>query len=133
LSRLHLALATALLMSLACNKAPLPDPLLNGEEQLLVDAYVRLSLLEALRVDAPDSVESVLDSLSAAWDSTRMVERIQVHQAQPFRWEKIYSAITSQLNELQRHPDDYWQEVLRPELHVPANRIMPDSTASIHE
>ena len=120
MTRLKLAVAMGLLLGLACAPDSPPSPPLDQEERLLVDAYVRLSILEALRADSPDSVETVLDSLSAAWDSTRMVVRIQKQQTQPFRWEKIYAAITAELNQLERRPDDYWQVVRRPELHVPA-------------
>jgi hypothetical protein len=133
LTMLKLALATVLFLSPACAPDPEPAAPLNAEERLLVDAYVRLSLLEALRVETPDSVESVLDSLSAAWDSTRMVERIQMQQAQPYRWEKIYTAITAELNQLERYPDNYWKAVRRPELHAPMPSIAPDSSASTPE
>lgn len=133
MSRLKLAVAMGLLLGFACTPDHTPPAPLDLEERLLVDAYVRLSLLEALRVDSPESVESFLDSLSAAWDSTRIVERIQRLQTEPFRWEKIYTAITVELNRLESNPDSYWQEVRRLKLHAPAASSTADSSGSIPE
>jgi hypothetical protein len=130
LSRLLLAVACGVLLVLACAPEPEPDPGLDRDERRLVDAYVRLSLLEALRPDYPDSVDAVLDSLAAAWDSTRLIDTIEGLETHPFRWERIYSAITDELNEAQRHPDTYWQQVRRPEWHAPPARSAPDSTVS---
>ena len=133
MSRLKLAVALGLLLGAACAPEPPPEPGLNADERLLIDAYVRLSLLEALRVDSPDSVNSILDSLSAAWDSTQIVDRIEIYQSQPFRWEKIYGAITAELNRLEKNPDNYWQEIRRQELHAPLENAVADSSASTPE
>jgi hypothetical protein len=119
-----------LFCGLACAPEPAPEPGLDQNERQLVDAYVRLSLLEALRPDYPDSVDAVLDSLAAAWDSTRLIDTIESLQTDPFRWERIYTAITDQLNQAQRHPETYWEQVRRPEWHAPPARTTADSTAS---
>ena len=119
MSRLQLALVLLLVPALSCApEAPVEVPL-DADERQLVDAYIRLSILEALRPDYPDSVEAVLDSLATAWDSTDVLARIDAMRDDPFRWERVYTTISEELTELQRSPDNYWKEVHRPELHAP--------------
>ena len=130
MSRLHLALAIGIALGVACSPEPVADPTLQENERRLVDAYVRLSILEALRPDYPDSVNAVLDSLAAAWDSTHILANIDAMQADPFRWERIYTVISEELTELQRSPDNYWIEVHNPELHAPTAGAPTDSLAA---
>jgi len=120
-----LALVIALTWGVACGPEPTVEPPLDEGERQLVDAYVRLSILEALRPDYPDSVDAVLDSLAAAWDSTRILEQVDALQEQPFRWERIFMVINAELTELQRSPDNYWKAVHQPQLLVP-ERTVPD-------
>ena len=119
MSRLHLALVCGVALGLACSSEPIVNPSLDDSERRLVDAYVRLSILEALRPDYADSVDAVLDSLAAAWDSTAILTSIDAMQEHPFRWEKVYMAISAELTYLQRSPDSYWAAVYDPELHAP--------------
>ena len=70
-----------------------------------MSVYVRLTLLEKLHSENPDSAEAGFRRLSASYDSTA-VRRALVHlERDPLRWEGIYEAISRELVRRQESPD----------------------------
>jgi hypothetical protein len=117
LSSRHLTLIAGLCCAaLACN-APAPaQPDLTGDERQLVDLYVRLTILEQARVDAPDSSAAGFRRLVSAYDSVAVTRALDALKADPQRWEQVYAAIAQRLHDLEESPDPHaaLREALRP-------------------
>jgi hypothetical protein len=88
----------------ACSRGP-AQPDLTPEENRLVDLYVRLTVLEAERREAPDSSETLFRALEQAYDSTAVRRALDALSADPRRWEAVYDAIARRLHELEEAPD----------------------------
>jgi hypothetical protein len=78
------------------------DSALSADERALVDTYVRIIVLDALRTDAPDSVGPGLDRLAATYDSTAVRAAMRELEIRPDRWQYIYEAIADRLHALER-------------------------------
>lgn len=104
----------ALLVVPGCERRPPPAPDLAPDERLLVDTYVRLTVLEALQTQTPDSVETVeavaaaLEALDAELDTTAVRRALESLAHEPMRWERIYAAIAQRLMELEQMPEAWW-------------------------
>ncbi|UCE01713.1 MAG: hypothetical protein JSW67_10590 [Candidatus Latescibacterota bacterium] len=101
----------AVLALLGCERQPPPALELAPEEQVLVDTYVRLTVLEALHTQSPDSLEAVdaaLHALHAELDTTAVRDALETLSMEPLRWERIYDAITRRLMELEQMPETWW-------------------------
>lgn len=81
---------------------------LRDAEQQLVDAYVRLSVLEVLHRDHPDSVETLLRNGVVDVDTLAVLRAADSLSVEPLRWEFVFDAITKRLEELERDPDEWW-------------------------
>jgi hypothetical protein len=100
--------AVVLLLVSGCGRDAAPDPELDADERVLVDLYVRLTLLEALRPDRPDSVDVELDRLSTEYDSLAVQRALARLETEPMRWEKVYETITARLTEMSQLEDRWW-------------------------
>jgi hypothetical protein len=104
----------ALLALLGCDRQPPPAPDLAPDEQLLVDTYIRLTILEALHTQSPDSVAAIeavdaaLGALDAELDTTAVRRALESLSNEPLRWERIFAAITRRLMELEQMPETWW-------------------------
>jgi hypothetical protein len=101
-----LALITGMLCGAlaGCSRSP-SQPDLTQDERRLVDLYVRLTVLESLRQDAPDSSEAGFRRLAQSYDSTAVRRRLDALSTDPRRWQVVYDAIARRLRELEEHPD----------------------------
>jgi hypothetical protein len=97
-----LAMAAAGL--LACRGPSPSGPALRPHERALVDVYVRISQIEALRADEPDSVNPALDRLAASYDSVAVGRALAELEADPTRWQFVFDAISQRLHELEESP-----------------------------
>jgi hypothetical protein len=70
-----------------------------------VTLYVRLTLLEKLHAENPDSAEAGFLRLSTSYDSTAVRRALQRLEHDPLRWEGIYDAISHELVRRQESPD----------------------------
>lgn len=102
--RLSLLMGIFLLVP-SCRSSPPAAPPLSADEQALVDLYVRITVLDAWRADAPDSVGPALDRLSAAADSAAVRRALLALRSEPHRWEWVLDAIVERLRELEESPD----------------------------
>ena len=101
-----LALGACLAAGLAaCSSAGPSSPKLDHDEQRLVALYVRLTLLEKLHVENPDSAEAGFRRLSTSYDSTAVRRALLRLEQEPLRWEDIYEAISHELVRRQESPD----------------------------
>ncbi len=87
-----------------CGPGSESGPSLTPQERALVDAYVRISVLEAWRADEPDSVGPALDRLAASYDSTAVRAALAGLDADPERWETVFDTIAKRLHELEKEP-----------------------------
>ena len=98
-SSLSLALAA---LALCCAPSGREDLSLSADERAFVDTYVRILVLDAWRLDAPDSVHTEMDRMAATYDSTRVQAALRRLAAEPERWGRVYGAIASRLHALER-------------------------------
>jgi hypothetical protein len=98
-------LAVAAGVCLACHSGGPSGPSLRADERALVDVYVRISQIEAMRGDSPDSVGPALDRLAASYDSTAVQNALARLEHDPTRWQLVFDAITSRLHELEENPN----------------------------
>jgi hypothetical protein len=98
-------------------------PPLGPDEQALVDTYVRITVLQALQENAPDSTKAELLHLSATVDSVAIRRALDGLAVDPMRWELVYSAIAIRLEELESTPALWWS-VARGDTTFP---VLPDS------
>ncbi len=80
-----------------CGKSGPSGPALRPEEEVLVDLYVRIARIEAMRADAPDSVGPALDRLAHSRDSVMVRAALEGLRNEPERWELVYSEIVQRL------------------------------------
>lgn len=97
--------ATGLTVALlACEPTGSIVPL-RQDEKVLVDAYVRLAVLENRRGDAvPESVDVAFDRLAQRLDSTAVQRAIAGLETDPRRWEYVYDAIVREFQRLENSP-----------------------------
>ena len=99
MSTRRLTFAVGLLATLlGCGPSGPSGPTLRPEEEVLVDLYVQITRIEAMRADAPDSVGPALDRLAHSHDSLGVRAALAGLEAEPERWETIYSEIIERLN-----------------------------------
>jgi hypothetical protein len=106
---LALVLSTCIGLA-ACDDSSEPAAL-RDTEQRLVDAYVRLSVLEVLHRDHADSVETLLQNGVVFIDTLAVLRAADSLSAEPLRWEFVFDAITKRLAELEQTPDEWWNVV----------------------
>jgi len=82
---------------------------LNAWENRVVDAYVRLTVLEALHRDDPDSVEALFRNGVVRIDSMAVREAVDSLSTDPLRWELVFDVIAERLRELEQTPDEWWR------------------------
>jgi hypothetical protein len=107
-ARSALRLATVALFALVewgCGTSSPSSPALRPEEEALVDAYVQISRIEALRADAPDSVGPALDRVAENYDSTAVREALAGLRREPERWEYVYAEIARRLQAIEESPN----------------------------
>jgi hypothetical protein len=97
-------LAVAAGLALACRATGPSGPALRADERALVDVYVRITQIEALRGDQPDSVGPALDRLAASYDSTAVQRALALLETDPTRWQLVFDAIPTRLHELEEDP-----------------------------
>lgn len=103
-----------------------PEPPLGANEKALVDAYVRLTVLQALHERQPDSTGVVLQQLRAEIDTTAIRNALQGLGEDPMRWEIVYAAMATRLEELEHTPALWWS-VVHGDTLLPGE---PDSTGA---
>jgi hypothetical protein len=91
--------------TLSCQGTPPAAPPLTDDEQVLVDLYVRVAVLDSWRADAPDSVGPALDRLGAGADSAAVRRALAALRSEPRRWEWVLDAIVQRLHALEESPD----------------------------
>lgn len=79
-----------------------PETVLSPRELRLVDLYVRLTVLEQQHGEHPDSVEAVLDSLWATYDSLDVESTLTRLEADPVRWDALFREIDARLKKLEQ-------------------------------
>lgn len=114
---------------LACDRTPpSPRPLDDGE-RLIVDAYVRLAVLEALHHQSPDSLEALVEAGHVVVDTLGVRRAADSLALEPLRWEFVFEAISQRLSELERTPDVWWNVVQGDTSHTGIQR--PDAAAEL--
>jgi len=104
-SRHELALVCAIAFGLSGCRDSGPEPIvLSADERALVDVYVRITVLDAWRTDAPDSVAPALDRLARSYDSTAVHTALARLQREPERWEAVWGETARQLADLEKYP-----------------------------
>jgi hypothetical protein len=78
---------------------------LEPEEKALVDLYVQITKIEALRAEEPDSVGPMLDRLGKGVDSTAVRSALAGLEKDPSRWALVYDEIARQLHALEESTD----------------------------
>jgi len=97
--------SVAAILACACACAPSGrDATLSADERAFVDTYVRIIVLDAWRVDAPDSVAPALDRLAQGHDSVAVRAALRRLETEPERWEHVYDEIARRLHDLEREP-----------------------------
>jgi hypothetical protein len=86
---------------LACRGPDPAQPALRGDEQLLVDLYVRIAEIESRRSAEPDSVGPALDRLAASADSVAVRRALSALERDPARWQQVFDAIVQRLQALE--------------------------------
>ncbi len=100
---MRLLAATAGVLLGCRGPGPTGSPL-RPDEQALVDVYVRITLIESMRADAPDSVGPALDRLAASYDSTAVRRALAELDADPSRWQMVFDAIAQRLHAMEENP-----------------------------
>lgn len=96
--------AVAATAILACRGPGPSGPALRPDERALVEVYVRITQIEALRGDQPDSVGPALDRLAATYDSTAVQHALARLEDDPSRWQFVFDAIAQRLHQLEESP-----------------------------
>ncbi len=104
----------------ACDSGGAEDPRLSPGERRVVDAYVKLTVLEVLHRDHADSVETLLANGAVSVDTLAVQRAADSLAAEPLRWEFVFDAITRRLTELERTPETWWQVVRGDTTRAPA-------------
>jgi hypothetical protein len=89
----------------SCDRGPGAKPTLRSEERILVDLYVDITKLEALRADQPDSVGPGLDRLSATADTVAVRRALDGLRKDPSRWAIVYDEIAQRLRAIEESTD----------------------------
>ena len=76
-----------------------------------MDAYVRLTILEVLHREQPDSVETLFERGAVFVDTLAVRRAADSLASDPLRWEFVFDAITRRLTELERQPESWWSIV----------------------
>jgi hypothetical protein len=116
LRRLSFSLGVVAGIACGCRSSDPSSPTLTPAEAALVDVYVRIARVEAMRADTPDSVGPALDRLARVQDSTAVQEALDGLRAQPQRWEYVYDQIVKRLQAIEASPGG---EAFRPDAPVP--------------
>ncbi len=96
-----------ILVGLACQQRHPAAPL-APEEETLVQTYVRLTVLQALHEAAPDSSAAILRDLGTEIDTVSVRRALDALSLDPLRWEVVYGAIATRLEELEATPSLWW-------------------------
>lgn len=99
-----------------CEPSTPSGPALRPEEETLVDLYVQITRIEALRADQPDSVGPALDRLSQRYDSLAVRQALAGLRAEPERWEYVYGEIARRLQAVEESPNP---KAVQPDNAVP--------------
>ena len=102
---------TAHVALLACDGSSRDARPLSAGEKRVVDAYVRLTVLEVLHRTHPDSVEFLFENGIVPVDTLAVLRAADSLSAHPLRWEFVFDAITRRLAELEQTPDEWWSVV----------------------
>jgi hypothetical protein len=107
-----------------CGRTGPVEPDLSRDERLLVDLYVRITVLEQAREDFPDLSEAGFQRLARSYDSTAVKRALERLAEDPQRWEQVYSAIAKRLHEIEEDPDPgaALREALRPSGEAPQRK-----------
>jgi hypothetical protein len=97
-----------ILLGLGCEQRQQTAPL-GPDEEALVQTYVRLTVLQALHDAAPDSSLMLLRDLEGEIDTVSVRQALDALAVDPLRWEIVYSAITTRLEELEGTPSLWWR------------------------
>ena len=92
-----------------CSRRTAPAAELEPDERSLVDAYVRLALLQTLRAESPDSAAVLRRELAATLDTTAVRRAMASISRDPLRWELVYDAIAKRLVQLEDDPQLWWR------------------------
>jgi hypothetical protein len=104
-SRHELALVCAIVFGLSGCRESGPEPIaLSADERALVEVYVRITVLDAWRADAVDSVAPALDRLAQSYDSTAVHAALERLRREPERWEAVWEETARQLADLDKYP-----------------------------
>jgi hypothetical protein len=88
-----------------CEPSPQEMPPLRADEKVLVDAYVRISVLENCRGEAvPESVHAAFDRVARDLDSTAVRRALDGLAREPRRWEPVFDAIVQEFQRLENSP-----------------------------
>jgi hypothetical protein len=99
-----------------CGTSTPSAPALRPEEEALVDLYVQITRIEAMRAEEPDSVGPALDRLSHQYDSLAVRQALDGLRAEPERWEYVYGEIARRLQSIEESPNP---TARRPDAPVP--------------
>lgn len=100
--RVARALASGVVLLASCKPSG-PAPL-SADEQVLVNTYVRIAVLDVYRGDEPDSARVALDALAAQPDSAAVRRALAQLEQSPERWEAVWDTISKQLRDLEAQP-----------------------------
>jgi len=111
----------------ACRSASGP-PELSGDERALVDAYVRVAVLDAWRADEPDTVHAILDRMAATQDTVAVGRALARLEREPLRWEGVWETIAARLHSLESEPTPRiaWRELTGEPVPPPPPGEPPD-------
>lgn len=93
----------------SCSRQAPPASELAPDERSLVDAYVRLALLQMLRSESPDSAAGLRQQLAATLDTTAVRRAMSSLSQDPLRWEVVYDSIAKRLVQLEDDPKLWWK------------------------
>ena len=103
-------LAWGLVLGLGgCDREVPPQPL-GADEQALVQAYVRVAVLQALQA-GPDSSAAAWPQLGASVDTAAVQRALSALSRDSLRWEIVYAAIAARLEELEEDQENWWNVV----------------------